>query len=65
MSLSWSLLPIKPVILGIFLSIAFNSTFFVNPLTSSILFSTVVNAAFVTKLLTSGVSPSISVVLTS
>ena len=42
MSLSWSLLLIKPVILGIFPSIAFNSAFAANPLTLGILFLTVV-----------------------
>ena len=63
MSLSWSLLLIKPVILGIFPSIASNSTFVANPLTSGILFSTVVNAVFVTKLLASGRLPPISVIL--
>ena len=65
MSLSWSLLLIKPVIFGIFPSIAFNSAFVANPLTSGISFSTVVNAGFVTKLLTSGFLPSISVILAS
>ena len=65
MSLSWSLLLIEPKILGIFPSIAFNSTLVANLRTSGILFSTVVNAVFVTKLLTTGVLPSISVILAS
>ena len=65
MSLSWSLLLIKPVILGIFPSIAFNSAFVANPVKSGISFSTVVNAVFVTKLLTSVILPSISVILAS
>ena len=63
MSLSWSLLLIKPVILGIFPSIAFNSAFVANHLTLVILFSMVVNAVFVAKEVTLGILPSISVVL--
>ena len=63
MSLSCSLLLIKPVILDIFPSITFNSAFVANALTLGILFSTVVNAVFVAKLLTPGVLPSISVIL--
>ena len=43
----------------------FNSSFAANPLTLGILFSTVVNAVFVTKLLRSGMLPSISVILAS
>ena len=62
MSLSWSLLVIKPVISGIFPSIAFNSTFAANPLILGILFSTLFNAVFVAKPLTSGILPSISVI---
>ena len=60
-SLSWSFLVIKPVMLGIFPSIAFNSAFVANPLTLGILFSTLVNAVFVAKL--SGILPSISAIL--
>ena len=63
MSSSWSFLLIKPVILGIFSSIAFNSAFVANPLILGILFSTVVNAVFVAKSVTLGTLPSISVVL--
>ena len=51
--ISWSLLLIKPVILSIFPSIVFNSAFVANPLTWGILYSTVVNAVFVAKLVTS------------
>ena len=65
MSLSWSLLLIKPVMLGIFPTIAFNSTFVANPLILGILFSTVFNAGFVAKSLTSGILTSISVILAS
>ena len=65
MSLSWSLLLIKPVILGVFPLIAFNSTFPANPLMLGILFSTVFNAVFVANPLTSGILPSISVILAS
>ena len=65
MPLSWSILLIKPVVLGIFLPIAFNSTFVANLLTSGILFSTVANVVFVTKIITSGILPSISVILAS
>ena len=64
-TLSRSLLLIKPVILSIFPSIAFNSAFVANLLTSGILFSTVVNAVFVAKLLTSWILPSISAILAS
>ena len=56
---------IKPVILVIFASIAFISGFVANPLTLGILFSTVVNAAFVAKLVTLRILPSISVILAS
>ena len=63
MSLSWSLLLIKPVILGIFPSIAFNSAFVANPVTSGISFSTVVNDFFFW--LASVILPSISVILAS
>ena len=63
LTIKWSLLLIKPVILGLFLSIAFNSAFVANPLTLDILFSTVVNAVFVAKLVTLGILPSISVIL--
>ena len=62
MSLSWSFLLIKPVILGIFSSIAFNSAFVANPLILGILFSTVVNAVFLAISVTLGTLPSISVV---
>ena len=65
MSFSWSLLIIKPVILGIFPSVAFNSTFFANLIILGILFSTVFNAVFVANPLTSGVLLSISVILAS
>ena len=41
----------------------FNSAFVANPLTSGILFSTVVNAVFVAKLVTLGILPSISEIL--
>ena len=37
MSLSWSLLLIKPVILGVLLSTVFNTVFVAKPLTSGIL----------------------------
>ena len=40
-----------------------NSVFVANPLILGILFSTEVNAAFVAKLVTSGILPSISVIL--
>ena len=63
MSLSWSLLLIKTVIFGIFPSIAFNSVLVANPLTLRISFSTVVNAIFVAKLLTSAILFSKSVIL--
>ena len=65
MSLLLSLLLIKHVILGIFQSIALNSTFAANPLTLGLLFSTVVSAVFVAKLETSGILLSISVILAS
>ena len=65
MSLSWSPLLIKPVILSIFPSIAFNSVSVANPRTLGILFSVVVYAVFVAKLVTLGILPSISVILAS
>ena len=56
---------IKPVILGIFPLVAFNSTFFANLLILGILFSTVFDAVFVANPLTSRILPSISVILAS